>query len=148
MPRLLEKMEQNSSQPSSRSSSSSKETPNSASPSKLTNSITIESSSPDPIKEVRGFYKLSDKSSFGICTTNTMAILEQTKSSDYGNPLVHNCYHVDSTGFAKENFKQLDMSNIESVGISVSDFQMAEIDWTKDFAGAFSDIDDLWEFLE
>lgn len=108
----------------------------------------IESSSPDPIKEVRGSYKLGDKSSFGICTTNTMAILEQTKSSDYELPLVNNCNHVDSTGFAKENFKQLDMSNIESVEISASDCQMAEIDWTNDFAGAFSDIDDLWEFLE
>lgn len=148
MPRLLEKMEQNSSQPSSLSSTSTKETQNSEIPSNLTNSIPMELSSPDPIKEVRGSYQLGDKSSYSICSTTSMTILEQTKSSVYEYPLVNNCYHLDTTGFAKESFKQLNISDMWSDEISISDCQMAEIDWTNDIAGAFWDIDESWEFLE
>lgn len=148
MPRLLEKMEQNLKQPSSLSSTSTKETQNSESPYKLTNSIPVELSSPDPIKKVGDLYPLDDKSSNSISSTDSMKILEQSKSSVYENPLVNNCYHVDSTGFAKESFKQLDISDLGSDVISISDCQMAEIDWTNDIAGAFWDIDESWEFLE
>ncbi|WOH07696.1 hypothetical protein DCAR_0727129 [Daucus carota subsp. sativus] len=125
MPRLLEKMEQNSAQPSLLSSPSTKETENSESGSKLTNSIAIGSSS-----------------------QNSMAILEQTKSSDYENPLENNSYHVDSTGFAKESFRELDISDLESNEFSFSDCQMAKVDWTNDIAGAFWDIGESWEFLK
>ena len=125
MPRLLEKMEQNSAQPSLVSSPSTKETENSESGSKLTNSIAIGSSS-----------------------QNSMAILEQTKSSDYENPLENNSYHVDSTGFAKESFRELDISDLESNEFSFSDCQMAKVDWTNDIAGAFWDIGESWEFLK
>lgn len=148
MPRLLEKMEQNLSQPSSLSSTLSKETENSESPYKLTNPIPVELFSPDPIKEVGDLYQLGDKSSYSISSTNSTTILEQTKSSVYENPLVNNCYHMDSTGFAKESFKQLDISDLGSDEISISDCQMAEIDWPNDIAGAFWDMDESWEFLE
>ncbi|KAK1386955.1 Transcription factor like [Heracleum sosnowskyi] len=120
MPRLVEKMGQNSSQSQSSSSFSSTttlNTQNSETPSLLT-----------VPQQVQTPYQVThDKSSSSICSSDSMKIQSENE-----------CYHVDTGNFNVEDFISAD--------ILMSDCQEEAIDWINcEDAATFWNVDELWD---
>ncbi|KAM7464324.1 hypothetical protein LguiA_032445 [Lonicera macranthoides] len=147
MPRLLEKMEQNSS--SSFSTMSTMESQDSITrglaefsrqPNKPMNNI-------DPHKD-KSSSKGRSSESFGIIQNSDQLPTESLDHGGYGNSaynsLPNDCYYVGNNSFDHmEDFNQPDMS---TAGL-MWDCQMAEIDWVNDdVEGAFWNMDELWQF--
>lgn len=161
MPRLLEKMEQNSSlspnsSPSSLSSPiSTIDNQNSASPSLLTNQALFASSSP-----------LADSNKCSLDSVRIMqmqpgAQIEENPKNDpvqtYGNNSSaynssikeEDCYHVDMVSYHQPPEISSSGVEMESQDMTFSECQISEADnWFNDDMpeGAFWNMDDLWHF--
>ncbi|KAM7484578.1 hypothetical protein LguiA_000587 [Lonicera macranthoides] len=149
MPRLREKIEQNSPSPSpspSLSSTSTMETQDSFTFSPPAEQAPMALSPPQPIK-VNNFNLPNENPSSSICSSDSMSMPQLFENLERPNTALNNspqngCYYVDISSFDMEGFNQADMSD----EISASDCQMAEIDWMNgDADGTFWDLDELWQ---
>lgn len=162
MPRLLEKVEQDSSSSTSSSSSSTSTSTTKSdqnNPSSITQaeqplmpSSSSSSSSMQPIK----FKNPNPSSSFCLSDSIAMVLPEnlnlQTNSNGdiaYYNSLFQNndCYHVEISNFDME-FIHLDMQAVGPGDRSAPELQVAEEDWMKgdDLASTIWNMDELWPF--
>ncbi|KAI3453041.1 hypothetical protein Pfo_009704 [Paulownia fortunei] len=134
MPRLMEKMEQNSSVTSSPSSSISiMETQKYAAPSPVSNQVPLPSPCPKPSNVVNS----SDSSNSSTKTSQ----LPETSGSliQCDNSLEDSYYYV--------GIPSCDMQELEAQYIALSGCHVAEIDsFGEDFGNTFWNTDELWEF--
>ncbi|KAI3467074.1 hypothetical protein Pfo_023737 [Paulownia fortunei] len=140
MPRLLEKMEKNSSVTSSPSSSvSTLETQNFTAPSQVLDHAPLPSSCPKPSNVENN---LDSNSSLKIPEISGFLTPPGAQSCGkifYAKSLEDDCYHVDSPSY--------DMQELESQDISLSENHVAEIDWFgEDLGSTFWNTDELWQF--
>ncbi|XP_022846587.1 transcription factor MYB62-like isoform X2 [Olea europaea var. sylvestris] len=153
MPRLLEKMEQNSSLISSPSST---ETQKSTPPSLATKPSPLTSPCPKSSNQVNTSDQYREKSStrsnLNWDSLNSVGNLMLPEISEnfgvpaqvcdnivYEDSVQSDCYHVDLTSY--------DMSAFVSDDTSMSDFQVAEFDWfSEDLTRTSWNTDELWEY--
>ncbi|KVH97599.1 Homeodomain-like protein [Cynara cardunculus var. scolymus] len=162
MPRLLEKVEQNSSSTSSSSSTSTSSTStpevdqnNLSSILQAEQTLIMASSSPQPTKME------NPASSSSLCSSDSMAMVFPENSNLQINPngdsatcyissiQNNDCnYHVGINNFDMD-LTPLDMHAVGPAGdMTVPEFQVAEADWMKDddLASTFWSMDELWHF--
>ncbi|KAJ0449320.1 putative transcription factor MYB-HB-like family [Helianthus annuus] len=162
MPRLLEKVKQNSSlSSSSPSSSSTYSTSTSETNQNHLSFLQVEqilmplpsssSSSPQP-SEIE-----NPNSSSSIFSSDSISKLSESSNihinpnrdiACYNSSLQNNdCYHVDNNNFDM-GFNHLDMQAIGTSDMLASEVQVAEGDWMNDadLANTFWNIDELWHF--
>ncbi|KAI3818289.1 hypothetical protein L1987_12093 [Smallanthus sonchifolius] len=157
MPRLLEKVEQNSSlSPSSSTTSTSTTKANQNNLSFLPQGeqTLIPSSS---LSSPQCIESENPNSRSSIFSSDSMAMLPenpniQTNPNEdityYNSSLQNNdCYHVDTSNFDM-GFIHLDMQAMGPGDMSASEVQVAEADWMKndDLASTFWNMDELWHF--
>ncbi|CAK9149317.1 unnamed protein product [Ilex paraguariensis] len=171
MPRLLEKIEQSSSLPSSSSSSSisTMEPQNSTSPPQETNNVPIKLNNINPLNEQScpSIYSpdlpqtlkwqeshAQDSPFYSMKISQQPEILEKSASfyqgfaqTDYKNSILDDCYHVDISNFDMEGFNQRAMSEEGSDEFLLSETQIAVGDWINDdMEATFWNMDELWQF--
>lgn len=165
MPRLLQKMEQNSASPNTLSTNSSTQSSNFS----IIPSVSSSTSSPlpstliynsnQPINENSGsetspfffpgdFSKISQQPQPGNAQ-------QPTSPHVYGNNVYINqvvpndSYYVDCCGYDMEGFNLADpMAEMGSYDISSTECQMAEADWSNDMSDALWNMDDIWQLRE
>ncbi|KAK3018741.1 hypothetical protein RJ639_003035, partial [Escallonia herrerae] len=118
MPRLLEKMEQNS--------PSSSESFTSASTLEVNNPAPFAELSPEPSKFVANCNDyLNENSSLSICSSDSVRMSQFPGNSEHpSSPIPNDCYYVNSTSFDMEGFNQPSMS---------AGCHVAELDWSNDY---------------
>ncbi|KAK3026679.1 hypothetical protein RJ639_040706 [Escallonia herrerae] len=132
MPRLLEKMEQNS--------PSSSESFTSASTAEVNNPAPFAELTSEPSKFLANCNDfLNENSSLSICSSDSVRMSQFPGNSAHpSSPIPNDCYYVDSTSFEMEGFNQPNMS---------AGCHVAELDWSNDYvAENLWNMDDLWQF--
>lgn len=131
MPRLLEKMEQNSSSSSTSTSSSTSETPNLTAPPPLQINHPV---SPSPCPKPNA--AVSDSESL---ETSELITADLCGKNICAKSFVDGCYHVDIPGY--------DMQELGCEEISMSGCHVSDIDWFgQEIENSFWNSDELWQF--
>lgn len=135
MPRLLEKMEQNSSSSSASTSSSTSETPNLTAPPPLHNNDHPVLASPCPKPNAAA----SDSDSLETSELITASESDLCGENFCAKSFVEGCYHVDIPGY--------DMQELGCEGISMSECHASDMDWFgQEIENSFWNSDELWQF--